>query len=492
MSSPDVENSDVDTTPEDAPQKLNLDIKVEAPSSCQRHVTVTISQEDVQRYFEKAIEEMLPTVNVPGFRKGNAPKKLVEKRFRSEVKDQVKGSLLMDSMTQASDDQDFSAISEPDFDFSAIEIEDAAPLTFEFNIEVRPEFDLPQWKGLNLEKPSKSFEKADIDEHLLKVLDRYAQIAPHEGAAEMGDHLVVNAVFKHDGKEIDRLDEESIRLKDKLSFQDANWDDFGKEMTGAKAGDTKTVSLTVTDEADNENLRGKQVEMELEILEIKRTELPEMTPEFLKKIGGFESEGDLRDFVKQDMERQLTYYSQRRLREQITETLTKTADWDLPPELLKRQAKRELDRAVLELRSAGFEDDQIRAYENQLRQNSLQSTRKALTEHFILERIAEDQAVEDLPEDYDQEIMALANQRAESPRGVRARLEKQGMMDALRNQIIERKVIDLITSEANFTETPADLQQTNVAGVDFAISGEAQSLPVSTEEAASADEGDKE
>ena len=485
MNSPDIENAEGSVAEADTPKKLSLDVKVDAPSSCQRHVTVTVSREDIDRYFDVAIADMVPNAAVPGFRKGFAPKKLVEKRFRSEVKDQVKGTLLMDSMTQATDDQSFSAISEPDFNYSAIEIPDEGDLTFEFDIEVRPEFDLPKWKGLKLEKPTRSFEKEDIDKHLKQVLRRYASLAPYEGAAEMDDYLVCNLTFKHEGKRIEFAEEEQIRLRDKLSFQDAKWEDFGKELTGAKAGDKKTTTLTISDEAANEEMRGKEVELEIEVLEVKRTELPEMDADFLKQIGGFESEGDLRDYVKQDMERQLTYFQQQRLRQQITEELTKDADWDLPPELLKRQARRELERAILELRSAGFGEDDIRAHENELRQNSMASTRKALKEHFILERIAEEENIEESQQDYDMEVMQIAMQRGESPRKVRAQLEKGGMMDVLRNQIIERKVIDLINSEATHTESDADLKEGDTAAVNILICGEGETAVAEKEEPAS-------
>ncbi|PHS11532.1 MAG: trigger factor [Blastopirellula sp.] len=468
---------DTETEEKEEVKKLTLDMKVDAPSTCQRHVTVTVSKEDVDRYFDNAFQEMMPTASVPGFRPGNAPRKLVEKRFRSEVSNQVKGSLLMDSMAQASDEQDFSAISEPDFDYEAVELPEDGPLTFEFDIEVRPEFDLPKWKGLKLEKPTQKFEKEQIDAHLLQVLARYGQLVPREEAAEEEDYLICNLSFTKDGEELSRMEEESIRLRPTLSFQDTRWEEFGAELTGAKAGDKKTATLKISDEAENEALRGQEVEMEIEVLEVKRMELPEMDEAFLETIGNFESEGDLRDYVKDDMERQFNYHQQNKLRQQITETLTAAADWDLPPELLKRQSKRELDRAVLELRSAGFDDEAIRAHENELRQNSMASTERALKEHFILERIAEEEKVEDSAEDYDLEILRIAAQSDESPRRVRARLEKQGMMDALRNQIIERKVIDLINEAAEFTEVDSDTKKTEVSAVNHAVGGEENAIP---------------
>jgi trigger factor len=123
---------------ENAKEPLTLEIKVDSKSACERHVTVTVSEADIQRYFSEQFDELMPSASVPGFRPGRAPRKLVESRFRDQISDQVKGSLLLDSMTQVNEDQNFSAISEPDFDFEAIQVPDSGPMTYEFDIEVRP------------------------------------------------------------------------------------------------------------------------------------------------------------------------------------------------------------------------------------------------------------------------------------------------------------------------------------------------------------------
>jgi len=168
----------------------------------------------------------------------------------------------------------------------------------------------------------------------------------------------------------------------------------------------------------------------------------------------------------------LEYHRRQRAREQIAAALTVSANWELPPELLKRQAQRELDRAVMELRRSGFNEPQIRAYENELRQNSLRVTAKALKEHFILERLAEEEHIEETEQDYDEEIELIAEQSGETPRRVRARLEKSGRMDVLRNQIIERKAIDLILKQATFRDTPWQPEALEAEAIDRSAGGE--------------------
>ena len=155
------------------------------------------------------------------------------------------------------------------------------------------------------------------------------------------------------------------------------------------------------------------------------------------------------------------------------QALTVGANWELPPAMLRRHYGRELDRAVFELQSAGHSDGEIRAYENTLRQNARAATERALKQHFILERIAEDEKLEDLPEDYDAEIRQIAAQSGESPRRLRARLEKRGQMDVVRNQIVERKTLELIFQHAVFTDKPAQAEPETVQAeaIDRAVGG---------------------
>jgi len=463
-------------------QKLELDVQVTSPSACERHVTVTIARADIDRYFDDAFGEMMPTAAVPGFRIGRAPRKVVENRFRDEVSDQVKSAVLLDSLEQISEEQRFTAISEPNFDLDAVEVPKDGPMTFEFTIEVRPEFELPKWKGLKLNRPVREFSDADVDEQLEQMLARYGQLAPFEGAAAEGDYVSVNIISSVDGQQVARENEAVVRIRPTLSFRDARLEGFDKLMKGAKEGDRREAEVTLSKDAPNAELRGKKVSIEFEVLGVKKLKLPELTEEFLQEIGGFASEKELRDAIRQNLQRQLEYQQQRIARSQISSLLTKSADWELPPGLLQRQSARELERAVMELRRSGFSEAEIRARENLLRQNSTASTSSALKEHFILERIAEDEKIDVDEGDYEKEIFLIAAQSGESPRRVRAQLEKRGLMDVLRNQIIERKVLELVQSEAKFKDEPYEPEKSDTEAISLAAGGgSGGEIPVITE-----------
>lgn len=432
----------------------NIEAKIESPGACQRHITVTISADDVKKYFDRKFDELVPLAQVPGFRAGKAPRELVQARFRKEVAEQVKGALLLDSIDKVNTQHKLAAISEPEFDLEAIEVPAEGPMTFEFDLEVRPDFDIPTWEGLKVDRPVYEFTEADVDRRLQNLLHEYGHLVPHDGPAESGDYLVCNLTFRHDGDVLSRGEEETIRLRPVLSFRDGRIEEFDKKLAGVRGGETRELKATLSVDAPNEKLRGKEVTAEVEVLDVKKLELPELTPQFLADVGGHESEAELRESLLGDLNRQFKFRQQQDSRRQITAALTKDANWDLPPEMLKRQAQRELERSVMELQRNGFSDQEIRAHSNELRQNSMVNTARSLKEHFILERIAEDHSIEADESDYDDEVRLIALQSDENPRRVRARLEKRGLWDVLRNQIIERKVIELVLEKAKFKDVP--------------------------------------
>ena len=261
-----------------------------------------------------------------------------------------------------------------------------------------------------------------------------------------------------------------------LSLSDATIEKFDELVTGAVAEDVKTVKVEVSEFSDNEDLKGKEVEVEFKILDVKRMEA-KTTSEIAERIG-IDSEGEFKDLIKDSLENQLNYAQREKIREQISESLTESANWELPPDLLRRQSKRELDRSVMELRSSGFSEDQIIARENGLRKNILEKTERLLKEHFILEKISEVENVQDEPGDYDEEIRRLAVQQNDSERRIRARIERSGQMDALRNMIIERKVIDMITEHAEFKAIPFDFEKKETTtAINFFVAGVDEDIP---------------
>lgn len=476
MSTDTTMNPETENLEADEKQPLELKVEVKEVSACERHVTVTIPRTDIDRYFQKQFDELAPMAEVPGFRAGKAPRQLIENRFKHQVSDQVKGSLIMDSLTQIGDEQDYSAISEPDFDFELVNIPDEGDMTYEFDVEVRPEFDLPNWKCLKLERPEHDFSGEDIESQIERFGRQFSDVVPVEEPVQDEDLIVCDVTCRSGDDVVSQANEQQITVRPTLSLSDATIEDFDKLVKGATADDVKKVKVEVSEYSDNEELKGKEVEVEFKILDVKRME-SKSVGEIAEKLG-IESEGELKDLIKDSLENQLNYAQREKIREQISESLTESATWELPPDLLRRQSKRELERNVMELRSSGFSEEQIVARENGLRKNILEKTERLLKEHFILEKISEVEKVEDEPVDYDLEIARLAAQQNDSPRRIRARIERSGQMDALRNMIIERKVIDMITEHAEFKAIPFEFdKKETTSAINFFVAGDFEEIP---------------
>lgn len=468
----------------EGPAKMNLSVDIQSAGPCRKHVKVKVPQADIDRFRNEAVKELVFNAVVPGFRAGHVPRKLVERRFKKEVGDQVKQRVLVDSLEQLSEDHKLDAINEPDLQVADLAIPDEGDFEYEFDVEVRPEFDLPNYAGFEIERPSRTISEADVDSYMQRFLSQFGELIPTEEPAKSGDSITVNIVCKHNGESISHANGQTIRIRPVLRFQDAEINDFDKLMTGVKAGDRKTAEATISIESPRIELRGEKVQIEFEVTDVESQKLPELTPEFMTSLG-VGTEQEFRDEIRKVLERQVQYEQRQRARSQVLEKITESANWDLPESLVRRQVENALRREILEMQQAGFTDAQIRVRENEIKQKSISTTRQALKEHFVLDRIATEEKIEVSPMEIETEIHLMAMQRGESPRKVRARLEKQGMIENLEAQILERKAIDVVLEKAKYKDVDLPLVDTDrVEAISHAVSGEDPSAAPATPAAA--------
>ena len=482
MLSPD--NASNETLPADAPsgEKMNIEVDIQQLSACERHIKVTIPRTEIDRYFELEFDDLADTAYVPGFRQGMAPRKLVEKRFKKEISERVKSNLVMDSLTQINESPDLTPIGEPDLNFASVVLPESGPMIYEFKLEVRPEFELPQWKGLTIKRPVREFTDEDVNRAVERYLTQFGKLVPSENPVQSGDYIVAKLVFQHGGEIVSQANEETLRVRPTLSFADGTIEGFDKLMEGAQAGDVKIAKARLSEDSPNMALRGQEIEAVFDILDVKKLELPELSNEFLERVGGFDNVGDFRDAILDSLKQQLAYEQRQQTRQQVTKALTVAATWELPPALLERQAGRELERMIMELKSSGYTDDAIQREINYLRQNSRTVVAQSLKEHFVLEKIADVENIEPTEKDYDVEIAMIAAQSSSTPRRIRAQLEKQGKMDLLRNQVVERKVINMIFESAKFVDTPYEIEGVTEEAVDRAAGGHDHEIHEATED----------
>jgi trigger factor len=451
---------------EEREEKLNQSVELRDVGPCKKHVKVTVDRSSIDTLIDKKFSELVVDTPVAGFRPGKAPRKIIERRFRKDVTQQVRAEVLLKSLEQLDEDTKLSPLAPPNLDPGKIELPEQGPLVYEFDIEVRPEFDLPDYKGLKLRRPVRVFTDADVAEEERRILAPYGSLVPKpEGNADIGDYLIVDMTARDGDRELSRHKEITIRIDPRLALKDGVCENFGEVVKGAQAGDTRTISIKLSDATSDAALRGKTVQAELEIKEVKKLRLPELTDAFLHEFGVRSAE-QLRERIRVLLERRVEYYQRQSAREQVLQQLASATSWELPHDLLQRQARKTLHRRLLEMQEAGMSEDEIRGRLRILQQDVLRSTALALKEHFVLQKIAEVENIDVEEQDIDEEIERLAVQRNESPRRVRAWLEKEDLMDVLATELIERAALDLILDNAEYQEVPIGKMEGAVATVE--------------------------
>jgi trigger factor len=445
--------SDSITAPDLVADKLPQTVEIKDIGPCKKHVKVTIEETAVRARFDEKYSDLVlkGTGFVPGFRAGKVPRKIVEKKYKSEVEQEVRQELLMASLEQLADEQAISPLSPPDLDPRSIIVPEKGNFVYEFDIEVRPEFNLPDYKGLTIKRPTHAFNDADVKEAARRLLDPLSKAEKKDGAIALNDVIVADAVITLDGKEINKLTGTRFKVDTTLALEDGVCEAFGEKLVGAKAGETRTVQIVMSQQLANTDLRGKTVECQLSIKEVFSIVQPEMTDEIMSQLG-INSPDQFDELVRSRLDRLLEYHQRQVARKQVFELLAKDANWELPQDMLERQARRTLSRRVMEMREAGMTDEQINGRSRVLQNDALRSTANALKEHFVLQKISEVEKLEIDDVDIDAEIEAIAERSGESYRKVRARLEKEDLVESLATELLERKALDLVLDHATYSD----------------------------------------
>jgi trigger factor len=446
---------------EGATPKLRQTVDMRDIGPCKKHIKVTIDRADVEGKLNEKYSELVVEANVAGFRPGKTPRRIIERRYRKEVGDQVKTEILLQSLEQLSNDYDVAPLGAPNLDPTKIVVPDNGPMIYEFEVEVRPSFDLPDYKGIKIRRPVRTFTEADVDLEERRLLEPYGQVAPKQGVdgaeptVDIGDVIIADVVVRDGDRVLSELKENKVRVEPQLAFKDGVAGKLGEQLRGAKAGESRQVDITLSDAAATAALRGKTVQGTFTVKDVKTVILPEKTHELMHEFGVHSGE-QLRELLRLVLQRRLDYEQRQAAREQVLGAITAAGGWELPQDLLIRQARRALSRKVMEMRGSGISEDEIKARSRLLQQDTLVSTEQALKEHFVLQKIAETEKIDVNEDDINHEIERLANQYNDSPRRIRARLEKDDMMEALTAELIERKALDRILEHAVYEDVVVD------------------------------------
>ncbi len=457
--------------------KAAIDVQTEDIGPLRKKLTLTVPRDLIGERLDNQYGELRRDAMVPGFRKGRAPRRLLEKRFGHEVSETLVQQLVGAGYLAAIDKTELKVVADPliwvkdkegDGE-SLVEVQEAierielpegdAPLTFSAEIEVRPEFEMPELKGIPLVKPVVTITDADVQTHLDRlrgVRGEYENLP--EGPAEKDD--VVIADVKMTCGEAVVKEQESVRLAARpQTLEGISFDNLGDVLQGAKPGETRTLSGQVPEDYDKTEFRGKPADFEIKVREVRRLRLPEVDEAFIKQFG-FDSEKELREWLRADLESRVGEQIRRGLAGQARRYLLDNATFELPERLSQRQANRVIIRRMIELYRQGVPRAEVEKHMDELKTGAQEESIRDLKLTFIMEKLAEDREVEVTEGEINSQIAVIAQQQGRRFDRVRDELMRDGGLQNLYFQLRDEKLVQQLVEAAEITEkAPGDVDK---------------------------------
>ncbi len=442
---------------EESEDKLNCTVELSDSGPWQKKISIVIPRDEIDAAMSEQYGDLTKTAEIPGFRKGRAPRVLVQKRFGDEVTEQTKLRLLARAFEQVEDDQDFEILGEPDFDPGDIVLPDEGDMTFEYEVEVKPEFDLPELEGIKVEKPIFEVTDDKLDDAIEEICKRYGTLKD----LEEKDKAVAEDVVRSDVTiKVDGIEEEETLIDHPLRVYEGGikgvWvEDLEKVLKGAKVGDTKTCSAEAPDTHNNEEWQGKKVDFSISIKAIRRMIPAEMNDDLFNKLGVGDEE-ELRKYLSEDMERRADNEVRQEMSRQVMDFLSEKIDIELPKKILARHEARALQRRYYELMQNGVAQDQIAENIEKLRSASSEQAMAELKMSFIMEKVAEQLEIAVTDAEVNGWVAQIAMMNRRRPEKVRDELRSQGRLEDLQDQIRNEKAIDKLLEMAEVVDKPLE------------------------------------
>jgi len=432
-------------------------VTIEDSGPCKKKVSVEIPEETIKKALDERYHKLRAEAVVPGFRRGRAPVRLLEKRFGSDVSEEIKLKLLVDASEAALKDNELDTLGDPDIGHENIELPKDGPMKFDFEVEVRPQFDLPELEGIAVEKPKIEVTDQQIDEEIQAMRKRAGIWVPKEDErVEIDDQVVADAVLKfEDAAEDQKHDNIEIFVRKNGFVGPIPIETLDELLVGAESGDVKKTSVNIPKTFFNEQYRGKSIDVEMTIKDVKRLEPAELGEALFKKFG-VEDENELRQAIGDARREQAERDSRTAMGDQVYKYLLDNTEFDLPGNIVANQSMRILQRQYTNLLIRGVGREQIEEQMDRLRASSAQRAEEQLKLFFIMSKVAEKL---DVPEASEEEvngyIAQVAASRGRRPEKVRQELARDGSLEQFKLQVREQKCVEKLLESANITEAKA-------------------------------------
>ncbi|MHC4738596.1 MAG: trigger factor [Planctomycetota bacterium] len=431
-------------------------ITIEEAGPCKKKVIIEIPEETIKTATEEQYETLRKDAQIPGFRKGRAPRRLLEKRFGKESNEQVKLKLLADASDSAIKDNQIKVLRDPDIDFENIKLPSEGPMTFDFEVEVRPEFDLPSLEGITVKKTKLKVTDEQVDREIEQFRKYSGLWAPRDGGeVEAGDQIIADATLTiQDKQEPEKLNNIEIFVRHNGFVGGIPVENLDEFLAGAKVGEVRETSVFVPKTYFREEYRGKKVDIRIVVEDIKWLKPAELNEKFFARFG-VESVEELQERMRDNLHGRLEQQTRTEMTNQIYKYMLDHTDFELPTDIVADQANTLLQRRYVNLIRQGLSREQLDEQIEQLKAGSEKQAQEQLKTFFIMEKVSEKLEIDVTEEEVNGHIAQLAIQQGQRPEKMREQMLRDGSFAQFRLQVREDKCIAKLLESAKITEIKA-------------------------------------
>ena len=429
-----------------------MKVSVEQISEISSRVHVELPGEKVSLHLKRAYRQLNRTAKVRGFRPGKVPMTILKRHYADQVNHDVGLELVNDTLMEALEQTEIEAISQSDLDRELLQ--EGEPFRYSFVVEVRPKIDVQDYKKIPGQRPKLdlSEEEVDAELELRRQSNFHLSSLEEPRPIQQGDHAVVDFKAFADGKPVPDGEAKGFHLEvggNRFSPE------FENELIGISKGEEREIQVAFPVDHGNKNLAGKNVTFQVLVKDIKEKVLPELSDEFAKNLGEFESLEDLRSAIRQELESTKSKQIDEEVWLQIADELISRNPFEVPKSMVEQELQRMLDTIRYRLSSQNLTLEQAGMNEDTFKERNREFAEKRARITIILERISYQEGFEISDEELDLGLHQTAEKMNQPYEKVRDFYQKSNMMDSYRNQLMEDKVISFLLDQADIIEVDA-------------------------------------
>jgi trigger factor len=438
-----------------------MKVEITDVNSTRKEMKVFVPKEEVNTLADQIFRDVSRGANVPGFRKGKAPRSVLKMYYAEYIQGELSKKLVQDKFEEAVKENSLFVVSMPEIDNEMPKEDEDFSFTAKFDI--KPEIDPQVISGFELKKPKTSVEDTNVQDVLQRLQETYATVKDVEDpeyVVQKGDYAMVNL----SSEENEKLNRDKITIEAGVR---SAFPGLEKEVLGMKVKETKVVEVSFPETHFMEEMRGKTGSIKMEVSSIKTKELPEINDDFAQMVyKDVKNLEELKSTIREDLTKRLEADSWSYIERQLSQKLIEANPFDVPESLIKLQAVMMLQGISQRLNAQGIRMQDVYQDTDALREETMSSAENFVRNSMLIEAIAKKQGLEVTDGDMDEEISALAKRYGMTPDGVRKSYDERGGLEDMKFSILERKVYDHIISNSTVTEVENIEENKDDAGSD--------------------------